>query len=50
MDVVLDAFNGVVHAITSINWIVIFQLVSLGGIAIAGPLVVAILAFRGGNL
>lgn len=37
-------------ALTSINWEVIFQLVSVSLIIIAGPAVIFVLAFRNGNL
>lgn len=50
MDIVTNALDVVVNGLSGINWLVIFQLTSVGLIAIAGPLVVAILAFRGGNL
>jgi hypothetical protein len=38
------------EALASINWEVIFQLVSVGLIMIAGPVVIFLLAFRNGNL
>jgi hypothetical protein len=37
-------------AIANINWEVIFQLVSVALIIIAGPVVIFLLAFRNGNL
>jgi hypothetical protein len=37
-------------AIANINWEVIFQLVSVALIVIAGPAVIFVLAFRNGNL
>ncbi|MDB9447944.1 photosystem II reaction center protein Ycf12 [Anabaenopsis tanganyikae CS-531] len=37
-------------ALSSINWEVIFQLVSVGLILIAGPVVIFVLAFRNGDL
>ncbi|WP_414564209.1 MULTISPECIES: photosystem II reaction center protein Ycf12/Psb30 [unclassified Anabaena] len=37
-------------ALSSINWEVIFQLVSVSLIIIAGPAVIFVLAFRNGNL
>ncbi|MFH7025578.1 MAG: photosystem II reaction center protein Ycf12/Psb30 [Heteroscytonema crispum UTEX LB 1556] len=37
-------------ALANINWEVIFQLVSVGLIMIAGPVVIFLLAFRNGNL
>ncbi|MBD2361473.1 MULTISPECIES: photosystem II reaction center protein Ycf12/Psb30 [unclassified Anabaena] len=37
-------------AIANINWEVIFQLVSVALIIIAGPAVIFVLAFRNGNL
>ncbi|EAW44326.1 photosystem II reaction center protein Ycf12 [Nodularia spumigena CS-584] len=36
--------------LSNLNWEVIFQLVSVGLILIAGPLVIAVLAFRNGNM
>ncbi len=41
---------GIFSIFSSINWEVIFQLTMLGMIVIAGPVVVVLLAFRGGNL
>jgi hypothetical protein len=38
------------EALASINWEVIFQLVSVGLIMIAGPVVIFVLAFRNGNM
>jgi Photosystem II complex subunit Ycf12 len=38
------------EALANINWEVIFQLVSVGLIVIAGPIVIFLLAFRNGNL
>jgi hypothetical protein len=38
------------NAFTSINWEVIFQLLSVALIVIAGPVVIFLLAFRNGNL
>lgn len=35
---------------SSINWEAIVQLTMLGGIAIAGPVVIFLLAARGGDL
>ncbi|WP_414545594.1 photosystem II reaction center protein Ycf12/Psb30 [Nostoc sp. CCY0012] len=37
-------------ALSSINWEVIFQLLSVSLIIIAGPAVIFVLAFRNGNL
>jgi hypothetical protein len=37
-------------ALASINWEVVFQLLSVGLIMIAGPVVIFVLAFRNGNL
>lgn len=36
--------------LSSINWIVLAQLVSVGLIMLSGPVVIFILAFRNGNL
>ncbi|MEC4819061.1 MAG: photosystem II reaction center protein Ycf12 [Scytonema sp. PMC 1069.18] len=38
------------EALANINWEVIFQLVSVSLIMIAGPVVIFLLAFRGGNM
>lgn len=43
-------FDTVVNTFTSINWEVIFQLMSVALIVIAGPAVIFLLAFRNGNL
>lgn len=37
-------------SLASINWEVVFQLVSVGLILIAGPTVIFLLAFRNGNM
>lgn len=42
-------FSGLFDFIGGINFEVIFQLVSLALIVIAGPVVVAVLAFQGGS-
>ncbi|MDB9373442.1 photosystem II reaction center protein Ycf12/Psb30 [Nodularia sphaerocarpa] len=36
--------------LSNLNWEVILQLVSVGLIVIAGPVVIFVLAFRNGNL
>jgi Photosystem II complex subunit Ycf12 len=38
------------EAIANINWEVIFQLLAVALIVIAGPAVIFVLAFRNGNL
>ncbi len=38
------------EALANINWEVIFQLVSVGLIMLAGPAVIFVLAFRGGDM
>jgi hypothetical protein len=38
------------NAFSSINWEVIFQLLSVALIVLAGPAVIFVLAFRNGNL
>lgn len=43
MDALLSVFG-------SINWEAIFQLGLVGAIMIAGPVVIFVLAFRGGDL
>ncbi|AVH72389.1 MULTISPECIES: photosystem II reaction center protein Ycf12 [Nostoc] len=43
-------FDSLFNAFTSINWEVIFQLLSVALIVIAGPVVIFLLAFRNGNL
>lgn len=42
--------DGIINTFTSINWEVIFQLLSVALIVIAGPAVIFVLAFRNGNL
>ncbi len=37
-------------ALTNINWEVIFQLLSVGLIMLAGPVVIFVLAFRNGDM
>jgi hypothetical protein len=41
---------GIFDIFSAINWQVIFQLLMLAMVVIAGPVVVVLLAFRGGNL
>ncbi|WP_373526739.1 photosystem II reaction center protein Ycf12/Psb30 [Nostoc sp.] len=43
-------FDSLFNTFTSINWEVIFQLLSIALIVISGPLVIFVLAFRNGNL
>ncbi|MGD1849556.1 MAG: photosystem II reaction center protein Ycf12/Psb30 [Cyanophyceae cyanobacterium] len=43
MDAALNLLSG-------INWTVVLQLTSVGLIVVAGPVIVFILAFSGGNL
>ena len=38
------------EALANINWEVIFQLGSVALIMLAGPAVIAVLAFRGGDM
>ncbi|MDF5719088.1 MAG: photosystem II reaction center protein Ycf12 [Rhizonema sp. PD37] len=37
-------------ALANINWEVIFQLLSVGLIMLAGPIVIFVLAFRNGDM
>jgi len=46
----MEFLSGVLDGLGNINWEVIFQLVSVGLIMIAGPVVIFVLAFRNGNL
>jgi hypothetical protein len=41
---------GIFDIFSAINWQVVFQLMMLAMVVIAGPVVVVLLAFRGGNL
>jgi hypothetical protein len=41
---------GIFDIFSAINWQVVFQLLMLAMVVIAGPVVVVLLAFRGGNL
>ncbi|MBW4612092.1 MAG: photosystem II reaction center protein Ycf12 [Desmonostoc vinosum HA7617-LM4] len=42
--------DALVNTFTSINWEVIFQLLFVALIVLAGPAVIFVLAFRNGNL
>jgi len=46
----MEFLSGVLDGLGNINWEVIAQLVSVGLIMIAGPVVIFVLAFRNGNL
>jgi hypothetical protein len=46
----MEFISGFFDGISSINWQVIAQLVSVGLIMISGPVVIFVLAFRNGNL
>jgi hypothetical protein len=46
MDFITDLFTG----LGNINFEVIIQLTLLAGIVLSGPIVIALLAFRGGDL
>jgi hypothetical protein len=46
----MDFLTNLLDPITSLNWEVIFNLVFVSLIMIAGPVVVFLLAFRGGDL
>jgi hypothetical protein len=46
----MDFLNGILGAFGDINFTVIFQLISLALIVLAGPVVVFLLALRGGDL
>jgi Photosystem II complex subunit Ycf12 len=48
--VVVAGIFDFLNVFSAINWEVIFQLTMLAMIVIAGPVVVFLLAFRGGNL
>jgi Photosystem II complex subunit Ycf12 len=50
LSLVTRQFGGKMEALANINWEVIFQLVSVALIMIAGPVVIFLLAFRGGNM
>jgi hypothetical protein len=43
-------FDALTNAFTSINWEVIFQLLFVALIVLAGPAVIFVLASRGGDL
>jgi Photosystem II complex subunit Ycf12 len=46
----MDFLTNILEPVTSLNWEVIFNLVFVSLIMIAGPVVVFVLAFRGGDL
>jgi hypothetical protein len=46
----MDALTSAFDVFAGINWTAIFQLTSVGLIAIAGPIVILLLALRGGDL
>ncbi len=48
--VLAGIFSGLASFVGGINFEVIFQLISLALIVLAGPVVVVLLAFRGGDL
>ena len=48
--VLAGIFSGFANFVGGINFVVIFQLLSLALIVLAGPAVVVLLAFRGGDL
>jgi Photosystem II complex subunit Ycf12 len=50
MDFITGIFGDVFNTVGGINFTVIFQLVSLALIVLAGPVVVFLLALRGGDL
>ena len=46
----MDFLSGFFDAVTSFQWETLFQLVSVALIMLAGPAVIFVLAFRGGDL
>jgi hypothetical protein len=46
----MDFLDGITASLSNIPFELIFQLVCLALIVLAGPIVVAVLAFRGGDL
>ncbi|MBW4521291.1 MAG: photosystem II reaction center protein Ycf12 [Scytolyngbya sp. HA4215-MV1] len=46
----MEILDGILNVIAGINWEAIAQLTMLALIVIAGPVVIFLLAFRGGNL
>ena len=46
----MDFLSGFFDAVNTFQWETLFQLVSVALIMLAGPAVIIVLAFRGGNL
>lgn len=46
----MDFLSGISDAVSTFQWETLFQLVSVTFIMLAGPAVIAVLAFRNGNL
>jgi len=46
----MDFLSGFFDAVSTFQWETLFQLVSVALIMLAGPAVIIVLAFRGGNL
>jgi hypothetical protein len=46
----MEIFDSVTGFLSTINFEVIFQLTCLGLIVISGPIVIAFLAFKGGDM
>jgi hypothetical protein len=46
----MDFLTNILDPVTSLNWEVLFNLVFVSLIMLAGPAVVFLLAFRGGDL
>lgn len=46
----MDLVAGIFSIFGSLNWEVIFQLTSVGLILIAGPVIIFLLALRGGDM
>ena len=42
--------DAALNIVSGVNWTVVLQLASVGLIVVAGPIIVFILAARGGNL
>lgn len=50
MEFVTSAFSDIISGILSVNWELIGQLTMLALVLIAGPVVIFVLAARGGDL
>ncbi|MEE3717206.1 photosystem II reaction center protein Ycf12 [Tumidithrix elongata RA019] len=46
----MEIFDGIIGFVSAINFELIFQLTCLGLIVVSGPVVIFLLAFKGGDM